>query len=138
MVKHDKHVPFLGNNARVYIIKMKATQLSEEVYWKYPNKRVVVFYRGPRPELVVRDPELVKRVLVTDFASFYPRGLNRHREIEPLLRNLFFADGDLWRLLRQRMSPAFNSGKLKAMSPLIEERAERLRSKHCQPPPKAL
>ncbi|CAG9576950.1 unnamed protein product [Danaus chrysippus] len=129
MIKHDKPVPFFGNNARVFMMKMSVTQLSEEVYWKYPNERVVGFYRGLRPELVVRDPELVKRVLVTDFASFYPRGLNRHREVEPMLKNLFFADGDLWRLLRQRMSPAFSSGKLKAMFPLIEERAERLRSR---------
>ncbi|OWR46482.1 cytochrome P450 [Danaus plexippus plexippus] len=129
MVKHDKPVPFLGNNARVYTMQMSVTQLSDEVYWRYPTERVVGFYRGLLPELVVRDPELVKRVLVTDFASFYPRGLNRHREVELLLRNLFFVDGDLWRLLRQRMTPAFTSGKLKAMFPLIEERAERLRSR---------
>ncbi|CAG9565832.1 unnamed protein product [Danaus chrysippus] len=128
-VKHDKPVPFFGNNTNNYMMRSSVTQLAVETYWRYPTERVVGFYRGLRPELVVRDPELVKRILVTDFASFYPRGLNPLKEVEPLLRNLFFADGDLWRLLRQRMTPAFTSGKLKAMFPLIEERAERLRSR---------
>ncbi|MDK0539469.1 cytochrome P450, partial [Clostridium perfringens] len=48
---------------------------------------------------------------------------------EPMMQNLFFAEGDLWKLLRQRMTPAFTSGKLKAMFPLVVERAERLKTR---------
>ncbi|XP_050350235.1 cytochrome P450 6B6-like isoform X1 [Nymphalis io] len=126
-VKHDKPVPFFGNNTRNYFMQQSVCQAAVEMYWRYPTEKVVGFYRASRPELIIRDPEITKRILTTDFAMFYPRGLNMHRhEIEPLLRNLFFADGDLWRLLRQRMTPAFTSGKLKAMFPLIVERAERL------------
>ncbi|XP_046966596.1 cytochrome P450 6B6-like [Vanessa cardui] len=129
-VKHDKPVLFFGNNTRNYLMQQSVCQLAVEMYWKYPNEKVVGFYRASRPELVIRDPDIAKRILTTDFATFYPRGLNRNTdEIEPLLRNLFFADGDLWRLLRQRITPAFTSGKLKAMFPLIVERAERLQAR---------
>lgn len=126
-VKHDTPLPFVGTNALVYFMRKSMSQIAVDTYWKYPEEKVVGFYRSMNPELVIRDPEIVKRILLTDFHYFYPRGLNPHKTvIEPLLRNLFFADGDLWRLLRQCMTPAFSSGKLKAMFPLITERAERM------------
>lgn len=129
-VKHDKPIPFVGNNAPAYLMKKSITQMAVDAYWKYPKEKVVGFYRSTSPELVIRDPEIVKRILITDFQYFYPRGLNVHKTaIEPLMRNLFFADGDLWRMLRQRITPAFTSGKLKAMFPLIVERAEKLQAR---------
>lgn len=132
-VKHDKPVPFFGNNYRNYLRQKSITELAVEMYWKYPTEKVVGFYRASRAELVIRDIDIAKRILTTDFAYFYPRGLNQHRDaIEPLLKNLFFVDGDTWRLLRQRMTPAFTSGKLKAMFPLIVERAERLQARALQ------
>ncbi|CAH2107765.1 unnamed protein product [Euphydryas editha] len=124
-VKHDKPLPFFGNRARSFLAQICITELINEFYWKYPNEKVVGMYGPFRTELIIRDSEISKRILISDFHYFYPRGLNKDH-IEPLLRNLFFADGDIWRLLRQRMTPAFTSGKLKAMFPLIVERAEKL------------
>ncbi|CAG5040823.1 unnamed protein product [Parnassius apollo] len=129
-IKYVKPVPFLGTYGSVYIMQKSVTQMNTDAYWSYPNEKVVGQFWASKPQLLIRDPEIIKRVLVTDFAHFYPRGLNPHKEvIEPLLRNLFFADGDLWRLLRQRMTPAFTSGKLKAMFPLIVQRAEKLQTR---------
>lgn len=125
-VKYEKPIVLFGNNLTNYLLQKSVTQLLVDLYWKFPNEKVVGFFRASRPELILRDPEIIKRVLVTDFTSFYPRGLNLHKEVEPLMKNLFFADGDVWRLLRQRMTPAFTSGKLRAMFPLIVERAEQL------------
>ncbi|XP_041980959.1 cytochrome P450 6B6-like [Aricia agestis] len=124
-VKHDRPIPFLGNSAKNFLMLKNFCDTSSELYRKYPRERVVGFYRGTDPELIIRDPELAKRILIMDFSRFYPRGLLPQREVvEPLLRNLFFADGDVWRLLRQRMTPAFSGGKVRAMFPLITERAE--------------
>ncbi|XP_037961243.2 cytochrome P450 6B2 [Plutella xylostella] len=126
-VKHDNPIPLFGNNFRQFFFKISLTDIVAEQYFKYPEEKMVGFYRANEPRLILRDPELVKQVLITDFPYFYRRGLNPHKEvIEPLLKNLFFADGDIWKLLRQRMTPAFTSGKLKAMFPLIVERAEKL------------
>ncbi|XP_072937844.1 cytochrome P450 6B5-like [Epargyreus clarus] len=129
-VKHEKPIPLFGNDAKRFLLQKSITQIAADTYWKFPNEPFVGFYRGNVAELVIRDPDLIKQFIVTDFIHFHPRGLNPYGlEVEPLLRNLFFADGDLWRLLRQRMTPAFTSGKLRAMFPLIVERAEKLQSR---------
>ncbi|XP_073954724.1 cytochrome P450 6B7-like [Choristoneura fumiferana] len=97
------------------------------MYWKYPKERFVGYYLLTTPLLILRDPELVKRVLVSDFAYFYSRSMHPIDKVpEPMMNNLFSCGGDLWRLLRQRITPAFTSGKLKAMFPLIISRAEKL------------
>ncbi|GBP59927.1 Cytochrome P450 6B2 [Eumeta japonica] len=123
-VPHEKPLPFFGNAFRVFTQKVSPSQGGVEIYRKYPNERFFGSFFGTMKVLTILDPELIKTILVTDFVYFHKRGLNPHETvIEPMLKNLFFADGDLWRLLRQRMTPAFTTGKLKAMFPLIVERA---------------
>ncbi|GBP59918.1 Cytochrome P450 6a2 [Eumeta japonica] len=123
-VPYEKPIPFFGTGFRQLTQRMSPTQFAVEIYRKYPNERFVGTFLARQKSIIIRDPELIKSILVTDFMYFHKRGLNTHDEvIEPMLKNLFFADGDLWRLLRQRMTPAFTTGKLKAMFPLIVERA---------------
>lgn len=129
-VVHESPVPLFGTHMSRFLMKKSIAQFAADVYWKHPNERFVGGYLACIPTLVIRDPDLVKHIIVTDFKHFYARGFTpAHKWMEPLLRNLFFADGDLWRLLRQRMTPAFTSGKLKAMFPLVIERAERLQTR---------
>ncbi|XP_068622771.1 cytochrome P450 6a2-like [Battus philenor] len=126
-VPHARPLPLVGNNLPNFLMRKSITEVLVDVYRAYPGEKVVGFYRALRPELIVRDPEIAKRILTTDFAHFYPRGLNSHKKVvEPMFRGLFFADGDLWRLLRQRMTPAFTSSKLRAMFPLVVARAAAL------------
>ncbi|XP_053606786.1 cytochrome P450 6B2-like [Plodia interpunctella] len=128
-IKHDPPLPFVGNNLKQFIQKASVGMTSNDVYNRYPEEKVVGFYRASAPELVIRDPEIAKRILMSDFNSFSARGLNPHRTVvEPLLRNIFLGEGDLWRLLRQNLTPLFSTGKLKAMFPLIVARAERLQT----------
>ncbi|XP_049874738.1 cytochrome P450 6B2-like [Pectinophora gossypiella] len=126
-VKHDPPLPFFGNNFKQFVQRASMCMMATETYKKYPGERVVGFYRGTKPELVIRDTDLIKRILITDFNNFYARGFIPHKtDIEPLLQNLFFADGDTWRLIRQRFTPTFSTAKLKAMFPIITERAAKL------------
>ncbi|XP_050670466.1 cytochrome P450 6B2-like [Leptidea sinapis] len=128
-IKHDPPAPFLGTNSKQFLQKASMSMMAEEMYYKYPKERVVGFFRGRKPELVIRDPEIAKRILVTDFNNFYSRGFVPHKtNIEPLLKNIFFADGDLWKLLRHRFSLVFSTGKIKAMFSIITERAEKLQT----------
>ncbi|XP_046975065.1 cytochrome P450 6B6-like [Vanessa cardui] len=126
-VKFEKPLIFVGSNLKMFIDNVSVSERFAALYREYPNERFVGFFEGNGPGLLIRDPELIKRVLVTDFRYFHLRGLNPHKTvIEPLLRNLFTADGDLWKLMRQKLTPTFSSGKLKAMFPLIVERTEKL------------
>ncbi|XP_047998832.1 cytochrome P450 6a2-like [Leguminivora glycinivorella] len=126
-VKHDVPVPFFGNAKRQFLQEISFADIYAETYRKYPNERFVGYYLTTTPLLVLRDPELAKHVLVSDFNYFSSRNvfpLDKHPE--PLLKNLIMCEGDLWKFLRQRMTPAFTTGKVKAMFPLIVARAEKL------------
>ncbi|KAL4709631.1 hypothetical protein ACJJTC_007362 [Scirpophaga incertulas] len=129
-VKHDKPVPFLGNNGKNFLLQLSRSEIIEKTYWNHPNEKVVGFYNSSRPELLIRDPDLIKNVLMKDFAHFTGRGFAPDKtHTETFMNNLFFVEGDLWKSLRTRMTPAFTSGKLRAMFPLIVERAEKLQEK---------
>lgn len=125
-VKYEKPVPIFGTIFSNLTAKKSMIEISVEIYNKYPNEPVVGTFRGNTPELVIRDLDIVKRILTIDFAYFYPRGLGRDPKIEPIFLNLFHVDGDKWKLLRQRLTPTFTTAKLKNMFPLVVQCAEKL------------
>lgn len=126
-VKYDTPLPFVGNEFSIYMQMTSMAEFYADLYRRYPEEKVVGFYRASEPCLIIRDPDMIKQILMTDFHYFHLRGISPFDiKYEPMFWNLFSAEGDVWRLLRQRLTPAFSSGRLKAMFPLIVERAERL------------
>lgn len=85
-----------------------------EMYQKCtkPFVGVYIFFS---PVLLMRDVELVHKVLVTDVEYFYDRGVYSNGENEPMSVNLFSEKGKKWKCLRQKMSPLFSTVKLKNM-----------------------
>lgn len=126
-IKHDHPIPFFGNNFKQLTFRVVLCDVIRRQYEKYSNERFVGFYFASQKVLIPREPGDIQRILATDFGSFYLRGLKIHSdEKDTFFNNLVMAEGDTWKLLRQRMTPAFTSGKLRAMFPLIVERAEKL------------
>lgn len=81
--------------------------------------KVYGYYMGMNPVLMVTDAKLVKQILVRDFHQL----LNRQKQKvhHPVWeQNLFNAEDEQWRHLRTITSPAFTSGKLRAMHPLMD------------------
>jgi len=76
---------------------------------------------------VLRDPDLIKTILVKEFNTFYERNARSNHNSDPLSRNLFLLKGPAWRLLRARLSPIFTSLRLKQMFPLVSTCAENLK-----------
>lgn len=70
-------------------------------------------YFYTRPIAIILDPDLIKQILVKDFTSFTDRGLYSNQRDDPLSSNLSTLDGDEWKKLRNKLTPAFASGKLK-------------------------
>ncbi|XP_059044996.1 cytochrome P450 6B6-like [Achroia grisella] len=128
-VVYAKPIIFFGCAAKMYLLLESAVTSLTNFYFEHPNEKFIGSFRSTAPSLVLRDPEMVKQVIISDFVYFHERGIVPGKSLEPMFMNLFFGEGDLWRLLRQRLTPAFTSSKLKAMFPLIVERAEHLRAR---------
>lgn len=60
-------------------------------------------------------PELIKRILVTDFDYFIDRGMYGNAQKLPLSWHIFSMEGEEWKKIRSRISPTFTSQKLKTM-----------------------
>lgn len=76
-------------------------------------------YEGWRPILVITRAEDIKDMTIKNFNKFINRrflgGDSEGKKI------LFFRDDDEWKRMRAVMSPAFSSGKMKQMYPLMKE-----------------
>ncbi|XP_047000616.1 probable cytochrome P450 6a14 [Schistocerca americana] len=91
-----------------------------------PSEPMVGIYMFTQPGIVVKDPELIKSMLVKDFQHFHDRGLYVNEDVDPLTGHLVFMAGERWRLLRNRLTPTFTSGKMKMMFPTLEKCAREL------------
>nr|AJN91170.1 cytochrome P450 monooxygenase CYP6CV1 [Cnaphalocrocis medinalis] len=110
-------LPIVGNFGTVMLQQESAQLYVKKVHLKYKGEKLVGIYRGSQPVILVRDPELIKHVLIKDFNIFQDRGISTSSS--RLSDNLFGADGETWRILRQKLTPVFTSRKLKDMIPLI-------------------
>ncbi|KAJ9577524.1 hypothetical protein L9F63_005897 [Diploptera punctata] len=88
-------------------------------YKKLHGKKIGGLYKFNKPILLLRDPEIIKNVLVKDFDLFYSRGIFVNEEKEPLVGNLFLLNGPKWKNLRAKLTPTFTSGKIKMMFPTL-------------------
>jgi cytochrome P450 len=77
--------------------------------------------------LLIRDPELVKNILVKDFQSFMDRIFSFEDTFDPLFgNNLAVLKGQLWRHLRTNLTPVFTSRKMKMMFNLVDTSGKEL------------
>ncbi|KAG4066159.1 hypothetical protein HA402_010361 [Bradysia odoriphaga] len=74
-----------------------------------------------KPTVLLRDPDLIKRILITDFQHFP----NHHTGADPVYdpisgQNIFQIKSPHWKELRVKLSPTFTSGKMKQMFYMVE------------------
>lgn len=99
-----------------------------ETRWLAEHGKVYGVYSGLTPTLIVSEPELVRQLMITHFSRFANRRiLNSYHPVWN--RNLFSVDYDDWKVYRGMTTPAFSSGKLRAMNPLIRDCNRRLMAK---------
>uniref|UniRef100_A0A1A9V3D3 Cytochrome P450 n=1 Tax=Glossina austeni TaxID=7395 RepID=A0A1A9V3D3_GLOAU len=114
----------LGNLGSLLRMQCTSAHMIQAIY-NYPeaeDQPFVGIYLFHRPALLLRDPELIKRVLTKDFPKFSNRFSNSDYFGDPLTsRNLFFLKNPYWKEIRFKLTPFFTSGKLKQMCSLIEE-----------------
>lgn len=122
-----KNIPFIkpkfpfGNVDELFRLKVHQTQFFERIYHQFPEERFVGMFELSEPVLVVRDLDLIQKILVQDFCHFSDRTTTpnlAHNWIHLILAN---KQGEEWKMVRGKcFSPNFSTSKLKSMFEQME------------------
>jgi cytochrome P450 family 6 len=110
--------PF-GNIADALFLRKTIGQVHQSNYKKLEGNKYGGVYTFTEPRFMVRDPDVIKTILVKDFSSFHDHGLFKDEELEPLSGHLFLIGGSRWKNLRAKLTPTFSSGKMKMMFQIL-------------------
>jgi cytochrome P450 len=90
--------------------------------WTQQYGSMYGIFEGSRPIYVVSDVDFLQEVYIKQFSSFHSR---RNNFLVRLMKtngaSLFSAHANEWRRQRHVINPTFSSGKLKAMTPLMNK-----------------
>ncbi|XP_032315651.1 cytochrome P450 3A12 [Camelus ferus] len=106
-------LPYFGN---VLAYRKGLWDFDSKCFKKYG--KMWGFYDGRQPVLAITDPDMIKTVLVKESFSVF----TNRRSFGPvgILKNAISqAKDEQWKRIRILLSPAFTSGKLKEMFPII-------------------
>ncbi|XP_063696801.1 cytochrome P450 6d3-like [Culicoides brevitarsis] len=120
----EPEIPF--GNMKKFAKKQASFGLNTWEMYQKVKKPFVGVYIFFSPTLLIRDVNLVHKILVTDVEYFYDRGIYMNEEREPMSVSLFSQRGSKWKCLRQKMSPLFSTGKLKNMFQTILNEVDHL------------
>lgn len=90
-----------------------------DLYKRSEGNKLYGFFVLWRPSILINDLDLIKHILVKNFTSFHDRGTYYNEKDEPLTGHLFSLEGKKWKRIRDKLSPAFTSGKMKQMFPTM-------------------
>lgn len=109
-------LPFLGHMLPTFSGKISFSDMITDMYKAHKDHSMFGIYMATRPVLVVREPNLVKQVLQSNFTAFHENGLKIEPELDTLLaKNPFFSYGETWVTGRKRITYAFSSMRLKVL-----------------------
>lgn len=113
-VKFIEPTFLFGNFGPTFRQQLSIGELARTFYNSTSDAFIGIFVAF-KPSLVIRDPELIRTILIKDFQHFQDRGFEIDEKYDPLSGHLFALGGEKWKNLRTKLSPTFSSGKLKAM-----------------------
>lgn len=109
-------IPGIGHMWSILSLRESFPTLCERIYNSYQDSSMVGFYQFKTPTLLLRDPELAKSVLVTNFSSFGENQILLDPDLDPSMsQNPFFATKENWKRVRSVITTGFSSRKLKCL-----------------------
>ncbi|XP_041980389.1 cytochrome P450 6B6-like [Aricia agestis] len=117
-----KPILLFGNYKNAALRRENSAETLRNIYNEFRNVPLIGMYRMTSPCILVTDLDVIKNIMIKDFDKFQDRGVEFSKE--GLGANLFHADGETWRVLRNRFTPMFTTSKLKNMVYLIEQKSD--------------
>ncbi|XP_022123369.2 cytochrome P450 6a8 [Pieris rapae] len=103
-VPYKSAIPIFGSDYHRVLGLRNTTNEVQKLYNQYPEDKFVGCIRSRIPDLIVKDPDAVRKILSTDFSNFHCRGLGLDKSRDVCLRNnLFYSEGEKWTLLRKEL-----------------------------------
>ncbi|XP_014286441.1 probable cytochrome P450 6a14 [Halyomorpha halys] len=120
-VKYVRPLPLFGNSFPTTFCLAPGYKVQQDQYNYLKGQRYGGIWNFWKPKLLILDPELIEHIMVTDFSYFTHREETVDVSTDPLARHLVNQNGSSWKILRNKLTPVFTSGKLKTMIPQISE-----------------
>ncbi|XP_011302432.1 cytochrome P450 6k1 [Fopius arisanus] len=118
-VKQIPPVPFFGCFKEIILQQKVPGHFFRDWYEKYRPLPYVGFYVLDKPFLLIRDPELVKSVLVKDANYFQDKHLTANPNDTLSAANVFLIKNPAWKYLRSKLTSVYTAGRLKKMFDLM-------------------
>lgn len=124
-----KGIPFMPNSLRsiivgwkIFLRRLSFADYTIFMYNYFPDAKYFGSMDFNTPAVFLRDPELIKDVLVKDFENFHDHRGFVDESLDPLFsKNVFALRGDRWREMRNTLSPSFTASKMKLMYELVSK-----------------
>ncbi|KAG8302117.1 probable cytochrome P450 6a14 [Homalodisca vitripennis] len=94
------------------------------VYKEYYDQPYVGLTYIRKPMILIRDPELIRLILVRDFKHFMNHSVIDTHPKDYMMWHLFSMKGQKWRDLRLKLTPAYTAAKVKTMFFLIKRSSD--------------
>ncbi|XP_055375905.1 uncharacterized protein LOC129608436 [Condylostylus longicornis] len=121
-IPYEKPKFLKGNMTGKYLSDVK--RLYE--CFKNDSKPIFGMYILFNPTIVIKNLDLIKKILIKDFHTFPERGFYTNKKDDPLSVHLFNMDKEGWKEQRSKLSPTFTSGKMKYMFSVVDKITNRL------------
>ncbi len=109
-------LPVVGNFKEFILLKSSVHLIVDSLYRneKFKNANYIGINMFTNPALVIKAPELIKQICISDFHVFCDRFATGHRDYDTFgAYNMFMLNNPLWKQVRSKFSPFF-SGKIKS------------------------
>nr|QCY41329.1 cytochrome P450 6PZ1 [Phenacoccus solenopsis] len=112
--------------SQIFLLRTSLAEIYRDIYNKLEPHKFGGIFAVKKKTIIIRDPELIKNVLIKDFEYFHDRGTKVDQEVDPLGYHLFNMRGEEWKNLRIKLTSTFTTGKMKMMFPLVNECGKKL------------
>ncbi|XP_017068045.2 LOW QUALITY PROTEIN: probable cytochrome P450 28a5 [Drosophila eugracilis] len=121
---------FCGNYPSMFTMKRHAVYDLDEIYRKYKNKYDAVgIYSARSPQLLVVNPELARRVFVSNFKNFHDNDFSKNFDEKTdfiFANNPFTLTGEKWKSRRADVTPGLTMGRIKTVYPVTNKVCHKL------------
>ncbi|CAH1174258.1 unnamed protein product [Phaedon cochleariae] len=119
--------PIVGNFGEMIMGRRGINQIYSEIYRRYEGYPFVGVFKFMIPVLVVRDPDLIKCIMLKDFGSFQKNDMFADKNVDPIFsRNPFVLEGSEWKARRAEMISCLSPAKIKDMFVTLEKNSRNM------------